>query len=122
MRKRSHTATPWVLQSHTGGTEYDFLIVPGDRSRRKFRIADVVGRDAEAQANAEFILLACNNHDALKSLLKRLQIQVSHACLLHDGGTEIGPFIWADLVETCQLARMLLAQVSEKRKRRLCPS
>lgn len=67
----------------------------------------------ERQARANFIVRACNSHDDLVAILKRLQIQIDHANRLQHSGQEVGPYIWTDLYETTNIAKVLLTCIKD---------
>ena len=61
-----HTPTPWKTESGAVFAELDYF---------DLHVADIVSftgqTDEQVQANAEFIVLACNAHDDLLSAAKR---------------------------------------------------
>lgn len=61
-----HTKTPWMATSHS-------LIFSGDGERMVARVGRVRERNVKLeQADAAFIVRACNSHDALVSALNEI--------------------------------------------------
>ena len=67
MKTQTHTPTPWIAEGYAGGP-YEIWPAPGNaRLTRIARTQDVTPED---QANAAFIVRACNSHDALLAALE----------------------------------------------------
>lgn len=87
-----HTATPWVVATNAGGPE---TLIRAGNERTGRRIADTfasqpsaktregyIASRKENEANAEFIVRACNAHD---DLVKALQVFARLANQFEDG-------------------------------------
>lgn len=49
----------------------------------------------------------------LLSACRRLEIEANHVNQLQHAGTEIGPAAWAELYESCNIARAAIAKAEE---------
>ncbi len=75
MTKSKHTPTPWTLDTHKytdDGNKCRTFVIHGKdyaigRIQGPFA---VIGKDAEKEANAAFIVRACNAHDELVRALE----------------------------------------------------
>lgn len=65
--KTQHAQTPWET-SVTSSLEWDVCKEGGGDC-----IAHIMNNDAESEANAAFIVRACNNHEALIKTVKAIQ-------------------------------------------------
>ena len=70
-----HTPTPWAQGTRPYEACLIFARVQGIRKEHLVRIAQTLlwngsGNESEAIANAEFIVRACNSHDALLAAAK----------------------------------------------------
>jgi hypothetical protein len=90
-----HTPTPWLIEGgcvyapNLEGTNRFSLIVHGG-----WQTAGVYRTDAdELQANAAFIVRACNSHDALVEALRALLNHADRETCVHES-THRGGAIW----------------------------
>ena len=82
--KQKHTPTPWK-QHETEGKIYASI-----RGADNSTIADCGSRsDKQAQANAAFIVTACNAHEAIKLALYKASIMLDESTELVDGELRI---------------------------------
>ena len=82
--KTKHTKTPWTTESPCGFPYSGIYIVPESSKDFPFHIAQIreLREDEETDANAEFIVTACNAHDALVEALedskKEIEFIIKH--------------------------------------------
>ncbi len=73
-----HTPTPWKAQQGLSSTSPRLEIVRADLSAFVAQVHRTHDGNKEAEANAAFIVRACNSHDALVEALSALEAELSH--------------------------------------------
>ncbi len=109
----THTPTPWTINGPSPGLDRD-IDDGGDYailSAEKHIIAETFrlisrGIAADSEANAQFIVRAVNNHDALLEALEGLADKVSDYSLERASGT--------DVADAIGQARAAVARVTEE--------
>lgn len=68
--KTKHTPTPWIMQKgYMGG----FVVTTADQGRNEDFITGTSGDEAYvSEANAAFIVRACNAHDELVAIIEKI--------------------------------------------------
>lgn len=73
MNTQKHTALPWKVSDNDTRVLENQPAFPGVRCvGTNELIADIFGTSDECKADAEFIVRACNSHDALVAALERI--------------------------------------------------
>ena len=109
-RRIMHTPIPWRVSGcrmRTLSKHDNYLVVHGDEQERSPLIAEVFTDDERlpVEANAEFIVRACNSHDKLLEALEGLTLLRTIKDGPHAGAVVIGPQGWHNAQDVLAEAR-----------------
>lgn len=111
---KQHTPTPYILKGLSENGKNNFNII-GSTLGAKYRICQVPFTNsewnkAEAEANAKFIVKACNSHDGLVEALEETVRQLHlMAVLSNDDNVYRGDIDNSNM--TCERAKKLLTEL-----------